>query len=193
MIRENIVGLARSYIGCGVTNDRSRYAHLVMGSGDHDERYFTAPSTSGCALTVRGIWRESGFKHPLLDNTYHIGHAIADIAAIGREYHAWVPGFARNGYLPHEGDAVIVGASGHEHAYTILQVELEEGCLCEIWSVDGGQRDAVGNQCIGARHRCWIDGTDGIIDRVMGDPKDLGTGVRRPLLGWVDISQLPDS
>jgi hypothetical protein len=191
MIAENLASLARSYAGCSVSNDRARYAALVMGPGDTpaSERYFCAPSTSGCALVVRGLWRAEGLRHPYLDATYRIGHAMADIVAIGRERKAWVSGQRREGRVPSPGDAVVLSSSDGGHAYTVLEVERPDGCLCELVTVDGGARDEHGQQAVALRRRVWNLDHDGqVVDRVTGPEPGMWVGRKRPVLGWVDVA-----
>jgi hypothetical protein len=193
-IREVIADYARGYVDCGVTLHPIEYAQLVMGPGDPESSYsyFVSPHTSGCALVVRGLWRLAGLQHERLVKPYRVGHAIDDVVSIANEYDAWVLGWRRQGKLPQMGDAVIVGAAGREHAYTVVEVETPAGCLCELTTVDGGQRDAAGNETIGLRHRTWnLDHTGMVIDRTHGESNDLGAGVSRPLAGFVDVSLLP--
>ncbi|WP_434042230.1 MULTISPECIES: hypothetical protein [Sorangium] len=148
-----IVELARSLDGVGMTGARERYIELV-GGGETPQRARELATLSGCALTVRGMWRRLGIDHPILRAPYRTGHAVADLVEIARGAEALLE--ARDG-LPalHDGDVVIVGGGpeygGPEHVWTVLDAtgqDYPERGRHLIWGLDGGQRDEHGAQCV---------------------------------------------
>jgi hypothetical protein len=121
---------------------------------------------SGCALTVAGIWRNAGVKHPILDNPYVIGTAVSRLITIAKESDAWVP--YSSGVFPKAGDAVLIGDNaegGYEHMYTITKVN----DLGDYSTVDGGQPGVL------AKTHTWNGRKDG----------------SRVVQGFIDITKLP--
>lgn len=182
-VRARIVALALSYVGvsCRTKEGRERYLELVAGPGDTDAAmlgYLTAPKTSGCGLTVRGLWRRCGLRHPLLEARYRPGMAMSDVQMIAREAGAWRVNPA---VLPRPGDAVLIDRPAGGHLYTCT--EIGPGPVCTIDSVDGGASDG-GAQAIAARHRVWTLGAGG---RVV-DHRDGGGSYA--VLGWADVGAL---
>lgn len=155
-LRDEIVALAESYAGCGVGGDRERYLDLVGRTEDPTLRASMA-NMSGCALVVRGLWRELGLVDYRLEQPYVIGNAVADVMNIGREAGA----LRKLPCLPMAGDVVIVGGGmdggGFEHVYTVISADAEFGAdgAAIVHSVDGGAKDALGRQLIRANVREW--------------------------------------
>lgn len=185
----NVVDLARSYAGCSVSTDRARYIALVgPDESAQVQNYMADPHTSGCALVVRGLWRLAGLRHPRLAPPYHVGAAVADVVAIARELGAWVP--MPSVLMPAPGDVVLVGggadAGGVEHVYTVVDVQPSRF----ITSIDGGQRDAHGQEAIYERHRTWTPDAHGAVwDHVIVG-SDPGAGSRRKVQGFVRAAVL---
>jgi hypothetical protein len=182
-VRARIVALARSYVGCScrTREGRERYLELVAGPGDTDSAmvgYLTAPKTSGCGLTVRGLWRRCGLRHPLLEARYRPGMAMSDVQMIAREAGAWRTGLATP---PQPGDAVLIDRPNGGHFFAVTDVS--PGPLLTIDSVDGGASDG-GAQAIAARHRVWTNGAGG---RIV-DTRDGGGSYA--VLGWCDVAVL---
>lgn len=194
-IRERLVALARSYAGVSVTDARQRYLDLVGPGEAPDMRaYMALPKTSGCALTVRGFWRLLGLVHRRLAPPYVFGMAVTDCVQIGRNSSAYVspPELDR---LPEPGDMVLVGGDrlkdgGVEHVYTVIEVELV-GREVHIVSIDGGQVDASGNQCIREKRRTWTRDTRGAFWDQVEQGSDPGARARRRVMGFVNVSKLP--
>lgn len=185
-IRDRIVELARSYAGVSVSSDRYRYLDLVGPKGIEGaarEAFFASPRTSGCGLTIRGLWRKMGLDHPRLMKPYVMGMGIADLVAIAREFDAWIPNFKMGDRRPLPGDAILVGGSGQEHVATITEVFADD----YFESCDGGQVDQLGNQCIALRHRRWRKVGTNVLDTAEGlyGPKT------KPVQGFVSIDRLP--
>lgn len=181
-IRRTLVQLANDHIGCGVGVDREQYLQLVAGPGDTDEAIQKALCTmSGCALTVRGLWRLAGLDHPKLRNRYEIGHAMEDLQSIAREAGGWVQARSRRGALPQPGDAVILESQTGGHAFTVLEISPLPGRLAELVTVDGGQKDSEGRQKISRFRRHWSqDGAD-VHDHAC---------ITRRVAGWIDVDCL---
>ncbi len=182
-VRARIVSLALSYVGvsCRTKEGRERYLELVAGPGDTDAAmlgYLTAPKTSGCGLTVRGLWRRCGLRHPLLESRYRPGMAMSDVQMIAREAGAWRTGLSTP---PRPGDAVLIDRPHGGHLYTVTDVG--PGPVLTIDSVDGGASDG-GAQAIAARRRTWTLGAGGrIVDHREG-------GGSYAVLGWADVAAL---
>lgn len=192
-IREVLVELAESYVDVGVSIHPIEYAQLLMGPGDPEASYayFVDKHTSGCALTCLGLLRKAGLRFPTILEKYKPGFAMDTLVKLGEASGAWIPFFKRAGRLPGHGDMVIVGAPTSQHAYTVVDVRFPGGCLIEIDSVDGGQRDKLGQEIIGRRTRTWnLSHENGVIDRTAGESDGLGNGSSRPLVGWVDVGAL---
>lgn len=176
-IRERLAALAVSFEGVSVSSERERYLELVAPADVEPaatRNGFAHPKVSGCALVVRGLWRLAGLDHAVLVAPYRIGHAIVDVVTMAREARAWSVGTAR---LPELGDVVLVGTGGREHVYTV--VRCSDGEAFE--SIDGGQLDGSGQQCIKRRRRTWVDGDDVTTDE--------GRSIR-PVVGVVDVAKL---
>jgi hypothetical protein len=189
----DFVALARSYAGCSVTTERDRYLDLVgpYESGAMRE-YMAAPKTSGCALVVRGLWRIAGVKHARLAPPYHFGMAVADVDAIALSFSAreLYHGELAAEWRPEPGDVVRVGGGtdggGFEHVYVTAERDGDE-----LVSIDGGQRDEHGNQCIREKRRIWtVDEHGAIWDRgfLASDP---GGGSRRRVRAIYRAMQMP--
>ncbi len=187
-IRSQLVALARSYAGVSVSTDRDRYVALVAsGETASMAAYMAQPKTSGCALVVRGLWRLAGLAHPRLAPPYKPGLAVADVVSIARQHGAWVTDLSLR---PSPGDVVLVGGDprldgGVEHVFTVLVCNGDA-----LVSVDGGQRDAKGNQAIEEKIRAWTLDGGATWDR-SHKASDPGSGARRRVKGWVDVCKLP--
>jgi hypothetical protein len=186
--RIEAVAMALAYQGVSVSTHRAEYIGLVgPGESPSMQRYMCDPRTSGCALVVRGIWRAAGVQHPILALPYKIGMAVADVVSIARAHDAWHWGAERR---PEPGDVVLVGGGqdggGAEHVYTVVDVAGDS-----ITSIDGGQRDGRGQQCILEKYRRWETDEHGVTwDRVQAGT-DPGAGSRRRVRGTCDVSKLP--
>ena len=177
--RQKLVAIATSLIGLDDAQDPQRYLDLVCGPGDVDAPMRQAlEHASGCALTVRGIWRQAGLCHPLLMDRYRIGHAMSDLEIIARESGAWVeprPGAP----LPMPGDAVVLASPTGGHAYTVIAVHVGE--RVELESVDGGQVDKAGKQWIARMTHTWTVEGGAIVDRAYS---------ARRVHGFVNVDKL---
>lgn len=189
-IRDRIVALAKSYDGCHAgPASRARYLDLV-GPGETEtmRAYMALPKTSGCALVVRGLWRQLALFDLRLTPPYKIGLAVADVVSIARRNGAWVTDLSLR---PEPGDVILVGGDpkadgGVEHVATVTACD---GNALE--SVDGGQRDAAGNQCIATKVRTWEVRADGSVWDRSRKGTDPGSGAARRVRGWVSAVRLP--
>lgn len=165
--RPEIVAFAAALDGLSASpsdpDARQRYLDLVA-PGEPPERRGEMATMSGCALVARGVWRALGVDHVLLRAPYRTGRAMADLMCIAFEAGAAHAGAER---IPEPGDLVIVGGGedggGPEHVYTVIDVggdgDAPPGDVL-LESIDGGQRDAGGHQCIQRRARRITDGWD---------------------------------
>ena len=145
------VDIARGALGLGAGNRPMgrRAAYLDLLAPFETITMRTSMSImSGCALTIRGLWRCYGIDAHELTEPYHIGHAVVDVVNIARRFGAW----RGHDTLPDVGDVVLVGSTspgwgGTEHVFTITDIQSGQ-----VKSVDGGQNDSMG-QCIIERSR----------------------------------------
>jgi len=144
---------------------------------------------STCGLVAEGIARMSGVDNPCLWQPYwpaqkyqSVTRTIAWATKIG----AWhlAKNQSKLDPKPLPGDYVIIGCrsagetyGGIEHAFTVVAWEDDV-----MVSVDGGQVDESGLQCIKLRRRKW-EMSHGKVWVPNADPRD-GYSTRR-VLGWV--------
>lgn len=146
--REKLVELARNFSEIGNKPPAlERYRSLVAGI-ETPARASELGRMSGCALVARGLWRQIGVRHPILLAPYRTGRAVADLVEIAQDSYALTK--VRNELPPLSGgDVVIVGEP--EHVWTVLDaaaMDYTEMGTHLIRGLDGGQKDAHGNQCI---------------------------------------------
>ncbi|AUX33188.1 MULTISPECIES: hypothetical protein [Sorangium] len=150
--RKALVELARSLDGVGMTSSAVDYLKLI-GDGETLSRARELATLSGCALTVRGMWRRAGVDHPILCTPYRTGRAVTDLVEIALDSQALVE--ARD-ELPvvYPGDVVIVGGLGYggpEHVWTVLDATGQgypDATTSIVTGLDGGQRCERGQQVI---------------------------------------------
>lgn len=150
--RRELVELARSLDGVGMSSHPERYIELV-GGGETRGRARELATLSGCALTVRGMWRWLGVDHPILRTPYRTGRAVTDLVEIALDSQALVE--ARD-ELPvvYPGDVVLVGGPGYggpEHVWTVLDATGQgypDAATSIVTGLDGGQRCPFGQQVI---------------------------------------------
>ncbi len=192
--RDKIVDLAKLYNNVGVSNAKGTYVDL-LGPDETPEmqKYFCDPTTSGCALTIRGLWRRLGVKDKRVSAPYIFGKAITWLVAISRERKSWIA--SKQGLLPQPGDFVLVGGDkvkdgGVEHVFTVLTAVLE-GDSVVITSIDGGQKDAKGQQLILQKNRRWTwrSGAYWDVSSQGTDPGSNAPGGRR-VMGWGDVEKI---
>lgn len=189
-IAAKITSLAEQYAGVNVSSSRGQYVDLLGPTESPAmQQYFCDPSTSGCALVIRGLWRKLGVIDRRVFPPYVFGKAISWLVGIARDRGAWYP--SKLSSLPNPGDFVLVGGDkvkdgGVEHVFTVLTVTTD-GTGALITSIDGGQRDQYGNQAIQKKVRRWIVRGNSYWDvSSQGtDPGSNALGGRR-VIGWGD-------
>lgn len=152
--------------------EETRDAYLALiGPNESAATRAAMLQMSGCALVIRGMWRELGIRHKALLAPYRIGMAVADVVQIAKDAGAW-----RTQGNPGVGDVFLV--DNPEHVGTVIARD-----ETSVQSIDGGQKDESGRQVVRRRERVVIErawfGTDGI-----------NNGVRRNLIGYVDCEAL---
>jgi hypothetical protein len=155
----------------GAPETRDDYLALIA-PGESEAMRRDMLQMNGCALVVRGLWRQMGINHNLLNRPYRIGMAVADVVQIAKDSGAW-----RTSGEPLVGDVFLI--DNLEHVGTV--VERPNGSA--VISVDGGQRDNFGNQLIRKRSRVLVDG-------VMFGNDGVNDGVARRLIGYCDCVAL---
>jgi len=186
MSRDKYVEAALGVVGLtadkGQPAKRAEYLALIA-PGENANMSSSMAHMSGCGLVVAGIWRAASVVHPLLSQPYKIGAGISRLIAIARTAAAWRP--YSKGLLPSPGDMVLVGDNGKggvEHVFTVVEVN-----GTELVSVDGGQKDAKGFQCVVKMDRLW----EGDKDAAKGASDPGGYRAKRRIVGIVDVSKLP--
>jgi hypothetical protein len=128
-VREHFLSLINDLDG--LQTDDTRYADLIRDPSAYDSDARTRELTrmSGCALTVRGVWRRLGITHPILMLPYRDRKAVSDLFAIAR------PARALKGWgQVKPGDVVLVAEP--EHVWTVIDAP---GYLGLVKGLDGGQ------------------------------------------------------
>ena len=154
--RQQFVDLALSVVGLGAV-PATLEAYLDLLATSTADRASPAmcralAAMSSCGLTARGLWLRAGIVAPALMAPYRIGYAIVDVIEIARAAGA-LHGADR---MPARGDVVIL--TSPEHVLTVVDV-LGGGSV--VQSVDGGERDAAGLECITRRERGYVVGLHG--------------------------------
>jgi hypothetical protein len=127
---------------------------------------------------------------------YIFGKAVSLLVDIARKRGGWTSLVRASGApLPQKGDFVLVGGDkerdgGVEHVFTVLECAVEEDSVV-ISSVDGGQRDAKGQQAIFRKHRRWTmrEGSWWDVSSAGSDPGSNAPGGRR-VMGFGDIEKI---
>lgn len=176
-VRQKFADNALSAVGLGAAPSVRDQWLAIVAPNESDQMRTAMLGMNGCALLVRGLWRQMGVSHVLLENPYRVGMAVADVVQIAKDAGAWVPGA---GGQPQVGDVFLI--DGPEHVGTVIDRPDDTTIL----SVDGGQRDAQGFEAVKTRQRvntgvAWF-GNDGVND-----------GVRRDLIGYVDCEALANA
>lgn len=196
--REDVVNLALKQDGITVTSHKDMYVALLGPSeAPAMKQYFCDPKTSGCALVIRGIWRELGVSDPRLLPPYKFGTAVSLLVDIARKKKAWTSVVqARSAPIPKPGDFVLVGGDkerdgGVEHVFTVISANYDDKGNLYLWSIDGGQRDSKGNQAIFKKHRRWNmrDGSWWDVSSQGSDPGSNASAGRR-VMGFGDIEKI---
>lgn len=176
-VRDLFVANARGAVGLGAAPDvRDTWLDLV--APDESEQMRTAMlGMNGCALLVRGLWRQAGVRHAALTSPYRIGMAVADVVQIAKDAGAWRQG---SDGQPDVGDVFLI--DNPEHVGTVV----ERPDDTTIRSVDGGQRDAQGFEAVRDRERVAVGGAwfgnDGV-----------NNAQRRSLVGYCDCTALAET
>jgi hypothetical protein len=132
---------------------------------------------STCALVARGLWARLKVDYSPLYNNYIFGTAIsAEInwAMKLKPRSAWQKPILYAEMVPNPGDYIVIGSGLMTHVLTMIGWDGDN-----ILSIDGGQVDKKGYQCVKKRSRPWTERN--------GVPY-IGT---RKVLGWIPIDMLP--
>ena len=115
-----------------------------------DGKYVTT-GVSTCGLVARGLWHRMSIDYPALYSNYVPGSAISGEISFAKKNKAWQTYVPNSEIKPTPGDYIIIGSGLSTHALTALEWADES-----LISVDGGQVDNKGLQCIKKRQRKWI-------------------------------------
>jgi len=184
-LRQVMLVNALSIVGVDANTSKSKFEQLlgpVNGRWDLDRPFkcyqsngrWITEGVSTCALVCRGLWRRIKVDMNALYNNYVFGTAISAEKQFAIMHNTWIEGQTAGSLIPSNGDYLIIGNNINIHAL-----------ICIGWnkdimiSVDGGQIDSIGLQCIKQCERRWIIKSDGPY---------LGT---RKVLGWINLCGLP--
>lgn len=136
---------------------------LLISDGETARAARDMAKMSGCALTVRGIWRLAGLTDPRLLPPYEVGMAPRDILEMAHEAEAIAPPFSiledgapphAGGAAPKEGDALYFHGPAGEHFATFMAETSDVATGVVSWiTVDGGERDAWHGETIQRKTR----------------------------------------
>ena len=150
--RWHFTSLARMVAGMAAPS--TEYADLIA-PGETLARRKSMAAVSGCMLAVRGLLRLFGVAHDRLATPYVTGRAFDDLATIGTTCERVLPsvGGPRVNHRAAEplisGAIVIVGRGKRTHVAVVIHVTPSG----KVWTIDGGQTNAAGRQCILWRER----------------------------------------
>lgn len=193
--RDSVIELLKQYANVTVSTNKEKYIEL-LGPNESKEmqKYFCDPKTSGCALTIRGLWRQLGINDPFLLPNYKFGTAISGLVQLARKKKAWKSSNINE--LPGVGDLVLVGGDkvkdgGVEHVFTVVTVTTNSDNTISLTSIDGGQLDSKGQQAIFEKNRRWQirNGSYWDISKAGSDPGSDAKGGRR-VIGWANIENI---
>jgi GH25 family lysozyme M1 (1,4-beta-N-acetylmuramidase) len=190
-LRDRILSAARACVGLGADPAHlAAFAAFLGGPGESpavSNAMATYPGSSTCGLVVRALLRDAGIDDARLRAPYRIGTAISDLLALAREHGAWVD--AAPGLRPKPGDVVGLALFGPDaghaaHVFTVDEVNEQSGISAtHVASIDGGQVDELGRQCVRRKDRLWTEGGGVITDGTSGSRM-------RTVSGWVDVDRL---
>ena len=138
-----------------------------------------------CALTARGIWRNVGVQHPLLEGAYveqytqPLGDAVSQIQVIAKSKGAWVDPRTSD-EPPYRGCVVIICTPGQNDAHVLI-VYNYTGIDGVLTSVDGGQGVRGDYSIQWRRRRLGYDHAHKLWRVWEGPNLDVPA---RPVLGW---------
>lgn len=144
-----------------------------------------AKNQYSCALTARGVWRNVGVQHPLLEGAYveqytrPLGDAVSQIQTIAKSKGAWVDPRTSDA-TPYKGCVMILATPGQNDAHVLI-VYNYTALDGRLTSVDGGQ-GRPGDYSIEWRERGFgYDHQRGFWRVYEGPNFDRPA---RPVLGW---------
>ena len=154
--------------------DPTGYA-LAIAPGEDKQMRHDMRKMSGCGLVGRAIARFAGVYARPLCPPYRLGAAFNDLYELGRQ-----TGALKTGPLPisHHGTLVTIGRGMRTHMLCFVGLD-DHG---KVWSVDGGQVDAKGKQCV-----LWRERQAGLVKT-----HNNGTGINRigdrEVIWWFDFT-----
>lgn len=201
-----LIEIAQSAVG--LTQDDAALQALC-GPGETPGRARELSRLSTCALFLRGCLAfacaEVGGPHdavpPRLWAPYVIGNAMADLVYTCEKTtaHDRLEAHLSN---VRPGAIVIVGDSGHEHAYLVERIERDgwpDGSI-ELTAIEAGQVDKQGRQCVRRkRHEIDARGVDltwgwplpgGDLRDTVPLPQNGSPALRRPVTWVLDTRAL---
>ncbi len=184
-LRTRAVALAESYIGLDAGADPDAYLSLV-GPWESQQVRRGMLQMSGCALFCRGLLRQLGVDHDVLEQPYRVGRAVADVVQIAREADAWRVPSGTSDDMPGLGDCVLVGGgTPGEHVFVVVGTERVMPGRWRVTSVDGGQKTETGDQMIQRIEREWT-----VLPGATWDHRSTPPPSVRRVSGWVDVERV---
>jgi hypothetical protein len=184
-VRKAMVANAVSLIGISASDNLQKMKDIlgpVNGNWDlkrpfrcyqKNGRWITE-GVSTCGLVCRGLWRRMKIDMNALYFNYIFGSAISAERIFAIKNRSFLSMSPSSSLIPSPGDYLIIGNGLSTHALTCIGWNSDT-----MASVDAGQTDSKGLQCIKRRERKWIKKPDGIY---LGD---------RKIVGWMNLSGLP--
>lgn len=156
-LKKAIIANAYSIVDIGAKNKRNVFEQIlgpINGKWDLDRPFkmwqengqWKTQGVSTCGLVARGLWRRLKVDFPALYSPIVPGTVISaeiSFANSVKPYGAYQIPTKDNSKLPSPGDYMIIGTGGGTHVLTVIDVNSNK-----ITSVDGGQTDSSGLQCV---------------------------------------------
>jgi len=146
-IRTTLVQIAATSAGMFADPNKDRTGYdVLIAPGESEQMTRDMRKMSGCALAVRAWFRLAGIVDRQLCPPYKVGNAFNDVYNVALD--AGAVGKAR--FAPNaRGLIVAMGRGMRTHIALVAFVD----ATGKAWSIDGGQVDAHGSQCIAWRQR----------------------------------------
>lgn len=174
LLRKAMIANALSIEGASGYGDTKELFVDLLGpvAGTWDLR-----KISTCALIARGLWARIKIDYSPLYKNYIFGTAISSEIGWAQKLKprsAWVVPKKNTEMMPESGDYVVIGSGMMTHVLTPIGWDGDN-----IISIDGGQVDNHGYQCVKRRERKY---------QMKWGYSYIGN---RKIIGWISLDMLP--